>query len=553
MADQQRLSERRGPPQSWRRASTTRSCCEQRMHAARDESRRAVTRAARRPSAMRVASICLRAVRLAWLHRSMAAASAVVAAPAQARSCRRRARRRRAGCDGRAVVAPVAAVRSSSISPRPGSPRRSRRISAAAIEVEIGGTQLERDANGRTALRIRDIVVRDADGTIVASAPKAEVGVSGSGLFTGRMRAERLSLVGAEMAVRIEPDSKVTVFAGSNKRPFVTASASSTPVITGDASPSAGAAPRCARSRRAVRRRARSTARSGVPDFAALLAWIESLDAGGLDGRDLTEIGLKRRQSHRRRSAQRQAVDVHQHQSERDAAERRRHRRRRSARRASSGPGRCARRMTPGEQGHRIVDIETQKVSGQGSDARDATGRGPVRARPAALGAHPRRHRARRHSAHGRRPRSWSRRGSSSMPTIRSRAFRSIAPRSASIGTRRARRWSCRSRSCPAAIASRLLAQFDAPREAGGTWGLKVSGGTVVLASAAPVDRNPLVLNRFLLRLRIDPEQAAHRYRAGRDRQHRISALRSPAASTIPATIRGSPSGSPAPACRLRR
>ena len=100
-------------------------------------------------------------------------------------------------------------------------------------DVEIGGTQLERDANGRTALRIRDIVVRDAEGTIVASAPKAEVGVSGTGLFTGRIRAERLSLVGAEMAVRIEPDSKVTVFAGSNKRPFVTASASAAPVAAG--------------------------------------------------------------------------------------------------------------------------------------------------------------------------------------------------------------------------------------------------------------------------------------------------------------------------------
>ena len=97
-------------------------------------------------------------------------------------------------------------------------------------QVEVGGTQIERDANGRTALRIRDIVVRDPDGTIVASAPKAEVGVSSAGLFTGRVRAERLSLVGAEMAVRIEPDSKITVFAGANKRPFVTASASEIPV-----------------------------------------------------------------------------------------------------------------------------------------------------------------------------------------------------------------------------------------------------------------------------------------------------------------------------------
>ena len=38
--------------------------------------------------------------------------------------------------------------------------------------VVVGGTQLERDEKGRTSLRLRDIVVRDADGTVVASARK---------------------------------------------------------------------------------------------------------------------------------------------------------------------------------------------------------------------------------------------------------------------------------------------------------------------------------------------------------------------------------------------
>src|SRR5207302_895759 len=52
-------------------------------------------------------------------------------------------------------------------------------------QVKVGGTQLERDANGRPALRMRDIVVRDPDGTIVASAPKAEIGISSAGLFAG--------------------------------------------------------------------------------------------------------------------------------------------------------------------------------------------------------------------------------------------------------------------------------------------------------------------------------------------------------------------------------
>src|SRR5206468_2736797 len=62
----------------------------------------------------------------------------------------------------------------------------------ASHQVEVGGAQIERDANGRTAVRIRDIVVRDPDGTIVASAPKAEVGLSSAGLVTGRVRAQRL-------------------------------------------------------------------------------------------------------------------------------------------------------------------------------------------------------------------------------------------------------------------------------------------------------------------------------------------------------------------------
>ena len=34
--------------------------------------------------------------------------------------------------------------------------------------VVVGGTQIERDENGRTSLRLRDIVVRDTDGTVYA-------------------------------------------------------------------------------------------------------------------------------------------------------------------------------------------------------------------------------------------------------------------------------------------------------------------------------------------------------------------------------------------------
>ena len=48
--------------------------------------------------------------------------------------------------------------------------------------------------------------------------------------------------------------------------------------------------------------------RGTIPDFAALLAWIDSLGATGLDGRDLSELGLKNGNLTVDRSAQRQAV-----------------------------------------------------------------------------------------------------------------------------------------------------------------------------------------------------------------------------------------------------
>src|SRR5262245_53432927 len=93
------------------------------------------------------------------------------------------------------------------------------------FHIDIGGTVLERDEHGRTAMRIRSITVRDHDGTVVASAPKAEVGFSGASLLSGRPRAQRLNLVGAELAVRIEADGKVTVSTGVDQRPLATAPA----------------------------------------------------------------------------------------------------------------------------------------------------------------------------------------------------------------------------------------------------------------------------------------------------------------------------------------
>ncbi len=148
--------------------------------------------------------------------------------------------------------------------------------------VSVGGTQIERDENGRTSLRLRDIVVRDADGTVVATAPKAEVGISGIGLLTGKVRAESLNLVGAEMSVRIETDGRVTVFAGADKRPIATASATLPPALT-PAQPGQSADALVPQ----------GALRAGLQDVAGILTWIDGLGATGLDGHDLRELGLK--------------------------------------------------------------------------------------------------------------------------------------------------------------------------------------------------------------------------------------------------------------------
>ena len=81
--------------------------------------------------------------------------------------------------------------------------------------VEVGGTVLEYDEAGRSALRLRNVVVRDAQGTVIASAPKAEVGVSSFSFLSGNVQTERLSLIGAEMALRIAPSGEINILAGS--------------------------------------------------------------------------------------------------------------------------------------------------------------------------------------------------------------------------------------------------------------------------------------------------------------------------------------------------
>jgi Protein of unknown function len=174
---------------------------------------------------------------------------------------------------------------------------------AAAIEdnighgntVEVGGTQIERAGRIRIAVRIRDIIVRDRDHAIVASAPKAEVRLSGTALLMGRLQAESLNLVDAELAVRITPDGYVTVSAGDTAKPLATGMASKrdagvAPTFPRQAPASPSSAPASPSAPAAPSATAPESAQSGL---LAGLDWLDSLSLTGLDGQNLNEIGLK--------------------------------------------------------------------------------------------------------------------------------------------------------------------------------------------------------------------------------------------------------------------
>jgi hypothetical protein len=174
--------------------------------------------------------------------------------------------------------------------------------------VEVGGTQLERDAQGHTAVRLRDIVLRDAGGATVAVAPKAEVGLFGTSILFASPRAKSIRLVDANMQIRIDTDGRVSVLVGG-ERPIATFA----PVNeTQSTQPQASPPPRTARAAASAARPAPNspselswralTERSVASNLAALLAWLDRLDGlalgsgdasqGGFDGAALTEIGI---------------------------------------------------------------------------------------------------------------------------------------------------------------------------------------------------------------------------------------------------------------------
>ena len=237
-----------------------------------------------------------------------------------------------------------------------------------------------------------------------------------------------------------------------------------------------------------------------------LLAWIERLDASGLDGRDLTEIGLKGGNltvDDQRNGKQWTFNDI-------DLSVTRPKGGGIAVTLGSEGserPWQMRAAMTPGQKhGHRIIDIETQKVSAK--DLMLAMRLGMDQYEPDL----PVSARIRADIGPDGIPRMLD-----GKVLVEKGFIIDLDDPAARIPIDRAEislEWDATRQvlMLPFQIVSggnriTLLAQAEAPREAGGVWGIKVSGGTVMLASAAPVDANPLILNRILLRLRVDPSK----------------------------------------------
>jgi hypothetical protein len=378
--------------------------------------------------------------------------------------------------------------------------------------VEVGGTQIERTENGGIAVRIRDIVVRDADGTVVASAPKAEVHVNGISLLSGRMRAESLNLVGAEMAVRIEQDGGVTIFAGADKHPIATAAVPVTAAAAllrsaqdkreaATAQAALPTTPHAIGVPAAVPSDAQVASRRARDVFAAILSWIDGIGETGLDGHDLHELGLK---------SGNLTVDdqrTGKHWTFQDISL--------SAARLHGGgveltvgsankerPWTITVAVTPTRQGYRRIQMEARRVSTSDLLLASRLDDGHVRFDF---------------------PLSASVSGEIGPDGLPQNFTGRIVADAGSFGDAdddeglvtidRAEfklNWDAENRilSLPFQILSggnriTLLGQIEAPQEVGGTWQFKIGGGTVVLNSAAATSE-PLVLNRIAVSGRYD-------------------------------------------------
>ena len=163
----------------------------------------------------------------------------------------------------------------------------------AGRSVEIGEIVSNGAAPGGMTLRVNDIVVRDEAGDVIASAPQAEIALQDR-LMPWMAGPKRIDLIGVKLQVWVTADGGLAVSTGENAKPMHTPAPGHTarPSASIGAAPSAAAVPADASA--AIAPAGADTAPPiGPIRLASLAALADALDRGGLDGGELSDIGLK--------------------------------------------------------------------------------------------------------------------------------------------------------------------------------------------------------------------------------------------------------------------
>ncbi|MCS0493574.1 DUF3971 domain-containing protein [Ancylobacter sp. MQZ15Z-1] len=169
-------------------------------------------------------------------------------------------------------------------------------------KVAIGEIVAARAPDGGMQLRASNITVRDAAGDIIAVAPQAEVTMQ-DGLLPWIARPRRIDLVGVKLMVRVNAQGGIVISTEGSKpletpaqdtdpdvaAPEATVGDTSTPQAAPPTDPAAPASTGTA----AVPASGAAPTPVGPLRLASLAAFADGIDRGGLDGADLSEIGLK--------------------------------------------------------------------------------------------------------------------------------------------------------------------------------------------------------------------------------------------------------------------
>ena len=96
--------------------------------------------------------------------------------------------------------------------------------------VELAGAIIERDQlSGQPRLRLRNLVLKNTQGEVIAQAPRAAIGIDGTAVFAGRIVPRQLELIDAHIQIQRGLDGNFSLGFGSARTPDEAADEASAP------------------------------------------------------------------------------------------------------------------------------------------------------------------------------------------------------------------------------------------------------------------------------------------------------------------------------------